>query len=237
MPMNPKTLRPRVSGFNPESISGLAMWLDAADSSTITLDAGAVSEWRDKAIGSTFVQTTPNNRPGQTTINGRNALLFDGSNDTLSCVSPFTTYPLSMFFVQRIIAHTNFGMTYTVGNVNDFNLRQNGLTGQLMIQMAATAATYGHTVLSTTAAQLISVVYESTFANSVGYLNNAALTPSGGTFSQPTLSGTHYIGTRDGGFPMNGYIGEILIYSKTVSTLERSRISQYLGKKWGITVS
>ena len=237
MAMNPKTLRPRVSGFNPKSISGLAMWLDAADSSTITLDAGAVSEWRDKAIGSTFVQTTPNNRPGQTTINGRNALLFDGSNDTLSCGDPFTTYPLSMFFVQRIVAHTNFGMTYTVGDSNNFNLRQNGATGQLQVQMPTTAALYGVTVLSTTVAQLLSVVYESTVANSVGYLNNAALTPTAGSFTQPTLSGTHYIGTRGGGFPMNGYIGEILIYSKTVSTLERSRISKYLGQKWGITVS
>jgi len=236
MPMNPKTLRPRASGFNPKSISGLAMWLDAADSSTLTLDAGAVSEWRDKAIGSTFVQTTPNNRPGQTTINGKNALLFDGSNDTLSCANPFTTYPLSMFFVQRIVAHTNFGMTYTVGAENNFNLRQNGTTGLSQFQMPLTAP-ISSTELSTTAAQLISVVFESTAVNSVGYINNAALTITSSSFSQPTLSGTHHIGTRAGGFPMNGFIGEILIYSKTVSTLERSRISQYLGKKWGITVS
>lgn len=236
MAMSNKTLRPRAIGFNPKSISGLAMWLDAADSSTITLDAGAVSEWRDKAIGSTFVQTTPNNRPGQTTINGRNALLFDGSNDTLSCADPFTTYPLSMFFVQRIVAHTNFGMTYTVGADNNFNLRQNGTNGLIQFQMPTTAP-ISSTAVSTTAAQLISVVFESTAVNSVGYVNNAALTITTGSFSQPTLSGTHYIGTRAGGFPMNGYIGEILIYSKTVSTLERSRISKYLGKKWGITVS
>ena len=235
--MSPRLLRPVASGFNPKSISSLALWLDGNDSASITLDSSAVSEWKDKAAGKVFEQTTPNNRPTLTTINGKTALAFDGSNDTLSCVDPFTTYPLSMFFVQRIVSFTNFGMTYTIGGGNDFNLRQNGTGGTLQIQLTTTAAGYAFTTLSTTAAQLISIVYESTAANSVAYLDGTALTPSSGSFSQPTLSGTHYIGTRAGGFPLNGYIGEILVYSKTVSATERAKITQYLGKKWGITVA
>jgi hypothetical protein len=43
MAMNHRTLRPSVSGFTPRSISGLALWLDGADSSTTyTTDAGPV---------------------------------------------------------------------------------------------------------------------------------------------------------------------------------------------------
>lgn len=49
MGMNPKLLRPRSTGFNPKSISGLALWLDASDLSTITLNGSNVSEWRDKS--------------------------------------------------------------------------------------------------------------------------------------------------------------------------------------------
>jgi hypothetical protein len=49
MPMNPRLLRPMASGFNPRSISGLSLWLDASDSSTITLNGSNVSEWRDKS--------------------------------------------------------------------------------------------------------------------------------------------------------------------------------------------
>jgi hypothetical protein len=235
--MSPRLLRPVATGFNPKSISGLDMWLDANDSGTLTPSTGPVSEWRDKAKGSVFAQLDFNNRPTLTTINGKTALLFDGSNDTLSCVNPFTTFPLSMFFVQRIVSFSNFGMTYTVGSSNDFNLRQNGTTGQLQIQMTSTAAGYASTTLSTTAAQLISVVYDSTAANSVAYLDGTARTPTSGGFSQPTLSGTHYIGSRAGSFPFNGYIGEILVYSKTVSATERAKITQYLGKKWGIAVA
>jgi hypothetical protein len=236
--MSPRFLRPRpAGGFNPRSISGLDMWLDAADSATITLDSSAVSQWRDKARNSVFAQTTPNNRPTLSTINGRNAVSFDGSNDTLSCANPFTTFPLSMFFVQRVVSLTNFGMTYTVGSNNDFNLRQNGTTGQLQIQLTSTAVGITTPTLSTTAAQLISIVFDSTLANSVAYLNGTALTVSSGSFSQPTLSGTHWIGTRNGGFPLNGLVAEVLIYSKTVTATERAAITQYLGRKWGITVA
>jgi hypothetical protein len=43
MPMNPRTLRPG-STFTPRSISGLALWLDAADTSSLyTTDAGPVT--------------------------------------------------------------------------------------------------------------------------------------------------------------------------------------------------
>ena len=44
MPLSPRTLRPASSGFNPRSISGLALWLDGADASSLyTTDAGPVT--------------------------------------------------------------------------------------------------------------------------------------------------------------------------------------------------
>jgi hypothetical protein len=46
--MSPRLLRPRQTGFNPRSISGLALWLDGADSSTTyTTDAGPVTAVTD----------------------------------------------------------------------------------------------------------------------------------------------------------------------------------------------
>ena len=49
-----KTILPwymlNAGSFNPASIPGLALWVDAADASTITLDVnGNVTEWRDKS--------------------------------------------------------------------------------------------------------------------------------------------------------------------------------------------
>jgi hypothetical protein len=236
MGMSGRLLRPRATGFNPKSISGIALWLDAADTSTVTLNSGFVSEWRDKTVGSKFVQTTANNRPGQTTINGRNALLFDGSNDTLQCVDPFTAYPFSFFIVQRVVAYTSFGMHYAIGSSTNFNLRQFSTAGNIEVESPGSTVRSNSVLYSTSAAELISIVYQSTAASSVLYQNNTSVVYSS-SFSQPTLSGTHYIGTRNGSLPFSGYIAEILVYSKTVSNSERATISQYLGKKWGISVA
>jgi len=45
-PMNNRLLRPRASGFNPLSISGMAGWWDASVSSSVTIATG-VSSWVD----------------------------------------------------------------------------------------------------------------------------------------------------------------------------------------------
>lgn len=85
MPMNPKLLRPRTSGFNPKSISGLVAWFDADDAGTFTLSGTSVSEWRDKSgNGYAVSQSTGNNQPARTgTIRGRACIDFDGTNDVL----------------------------------------------------------------------------------------------------------------------------------------------------------
>lgn len=238
MAMSPRLLRPVASGFNPKQISNLAMWLDGNDASSLTLVSSAVSEWKDKANNKVFAQTTANNRPTLETINGKTALAFGGSK-TLSCSQPFTTYPVSMFFVQRVIAYTNFGMTYTAGESNNFNLRQNGSTGSFQLQHPTTGAGNGAVFFSTTAAEVISLVYASPVGGSVAYKNGSAIAITAGGFTEePIFSGTtHWIGSRGGNFVLNGYIGEILVYTKTVSASERSKITQYLGKKWGITVA
>jgi hypothetical protein len=44
MAQSPRVLRPKATGFTPRSISGLALWLDASDASTLyTTDAGPVT--------------------------------------------------------------------------------------------------------------------------------------------------------------------------------------------------
>jgi hypothetical protein len=93
MAMNPRLLRPTASGFNPKSLPGLALWLDASDPASVLLTDNAVSEWSDKSGNNRHLtQSTPNNRPTYaTTVNGRNAITFDGDNDVLFRSSLATT--------------------------------------------------------------------------------------------------------------------------------------------------
>lgn len=83
----------------PLTISGLQLWLDASDASTlfdataggslVTTDGAAVARWADKSGNNRHaIQTTSNARPllktGANGINSKTVLSFDGSNDFLT---------------------------------------------------------------------------------------------------------------------------------------------------------
>ena len=67
--------------------SSLALWLDADDSSTITLNESTVSQWRDKSEnGRHASQPNKASQPtySLTGLNGRPVLTFDGVNDFMA---------------------------------------------------------------------------------------------------------------------------------------------------------
>lgn len=239
MSMNPRLLRPTASGFNPKSIAGLRMWMDAADTSTISTETG-VSQWRDKSsTGTVWAQTIGNNQPatGTQTMNGKNVLAFDGSNDSLTAVGPLgTSMPLTFFLVQRIVAGTSFGMTYT--NALSFNVRQTGAGNVLSILPGQSNTGLNRGGIN----DIVSLVYPSS-GNNAFFLNGSAVTmdPIDLT-TRPTLTGTHAIGVRratDGtlAFYANVRVAEIIAYNAALTAAQRQTVERYLSRKWGITVA
>jgi hypothetical protein len=244
MPMNARLLRPLGSAFNPKKLAGLALWLDASDLSTITVDTG-VSEWRDKSgVGSKkFVQTDGNDQPatGTDTMNGLNVLRFDGSNDRLTATDPFLSgsgngLPFSFFLVQRIMAATNFGMSYTVGG---FEVRQNGTTGAMQVNSDSATTVHTFTGSSVGVDEIVTLIFPSGATNNLFYQRGTAQTLSGSAQAKPnTITSTHTIGRRTGGnLPANVRIAEIIAYQAQLSDSQRKAVEAYLGKKWGITVA
>lgn len=73
--------------FSPALLTGLALLLNAADASTITLDgSNNVSQWNDKSgNGRNVLQANDSQRPGYLSsgINGKPVLNFDGTDDFL----------------------------------------------------------------------------------------------------------------------------------------------------------
>ena len=66
--------------FDPRSIPGLAAWYDAADSASVTLDTGRVSQWNDKSGNARHAtnSTSGSTQPSYVTAgrNGLNVLTF-----------------------------------------------------------------------------------------------------------------------------------------------------------------
>jgi len=82
MSMSPKLLRPRQTGFNPKSISGLAAWYDASVASSLTLNGSTVSQWADlSGNGRNQSQATAAIQPtyNATGLNGKGTLTTTGT--------------------------------------------------------------------------------------------------------------------------------------------------------------
>jgi len=108
MPMDNRFLVPR-SKFNPltpSTIEDLELWLDASESSTLTLNATTVSEWRDRRSGSNrkAVQATALNQPDYeaSVIGGKPGVYFKANSwmDTTGDVMGFAQ-PVSYFCVLQ----------------------------------------------------------------------------------------------------------------------------------------
>ena len=87
--------------WNPSMIS-TALWLDAADATTVTTVSGAVSQWNDKSgNGRNASQATAGNRPTYTSAgqNSLNVLTLDGSNDSLALAANLDITPAHSIFV------------------------------------------------------------------------------------------------------------------------------------------
>lgn len=243
MPMSQRLLRPLsrpAQGFAPPEIAGLQLWLDAADSATLTVSTG-VSAWRDKSpTGSIWAQISSTSRPatGTQTINGRNVLVFDGFNDSLSANNPLNAaMPVTFFWVYRIAEKTNFGMTHATGLSSiDFNIRQRETTGGVQVLAG------GQEVLATTADMtgkpliLSWVVPAGGTAPSRMFLDGAELSITNAT-AKPILTGTHFLGRRGDGFFFNGWMAEIIAYAAALTDTQRRSVEAYLGRKWGITLA
>lgn len=134
-----------------------AMWLDAADISTISVSTG-VSEWRDKSgFGQNATQATGANQPSISaqSFNGLDTLLFDGSNDRLAFDGTFLVS--TSFFMALVFARRSTGACFVMGKTGGAGPTTNsqfacGYTsntnlqyGQFGNDLNATVAGYGGT--------------------------------------------------------------------------------------------
>jgi len=108
------TITPSFTQWTPALIS-TALWLDAADNTTVFSDAGTtqavagsstVQQWNDKSGNSRNAsQATSGNRPnyGTATLNGRNVIRYDATNDfmSLSNTTGLTSATAFYFFGVR----------------------------------------------------------------------------------------------------------------------------------------
>lgn len=251
MGMSPRLLRPRASGFDPKSISGLAGWWDASVASSVSLNSGEVQQWDDLSGNNRHaLQSVANNQPTYRTSvrNGKNAIEFNGSTDFLRGAWPLTITAQSVFAVVAMSSAQNWGRPFTqtttadgttTGTMNpDF-----AITGHYVpILRNSTNAQWGSYNAGSVRAA-VNFTYDAwgvwSSIHTGAQISNRLDNGTASTYSTTTLNtvfNTFMIGANGGAVVnqfLGGYVGEVLVYTQAVSDAGRNRISAYLKAKWG----
>ena len=248
------------TAFTPSSISGLQLWLDASASETLfdgttggspVAADGAVARWEDRSGNARhYTQATAGNRPARRLAaqGGRDAIGFDGSNDSLlrssSLFSNITA--LSWFVVAKNADTTNGTKMLLSERVagNDGGFRIAALPSQIYYSRNSSSSSEAVVVIENVRWPSSAVVLSMVTSASSGVARRNGV--SAGTDSR-TLASVAYqsqsvIGTNlqdDGGltsaFHWNGLICEIIVYNSAISDNNRAACESYLINKWGIS--
>ena len=232
----------RISAFSPTSIGGLQLWLDAADTSSMSFSSGSnISQWRDKSGSNNHA--TPTSTPVLTanSINGYQAVVT-ASGQYFTGPTSVTTATLTVFAValtsktlpngssdQRLVSLANGGnVDYgrTDGTIALFN--QGGSSSITTWRLSSVAGT-GIT-------QNVAFQTVSKYDGTNGFIwkdgNSGGSSGSSGTFNitkygignQANPTAEYWIGS----------IGEVLIFNVALGDPDRQKIEGYLAWKWGL---
>ena len=214
--------------FTPKSIAGCALWLDAADSSTV-IGSAPITAWTDKSDAGRTVTITSGPTYGTTSQHGNNTLYFNNNTITSSLASAVGTGDFTLVAVwYQYSAGTN--TVLSLGTVasssqslgfsgNKYNFYQYGDVNE---------SAYS----STTPSWVVQIGTRIASVKKVYINGNVGSTPSSTSYNQAVTTIT--IGKGDN-FAITGEIGEILVYTGTMSDTNRQLLESYLTQKWGLT--
>jgi len=208
--------------------TGLRLWLDASDASTVVNGAGGVQTWMDKS-GNNFHATQANasQQPAlnATALNGRPAVRFDGADDGLviddglSLGRPYTVFTVDQYY------GTPAGRTLQGRDAN-------WLTGKWGGNNAYFAGSF---VYNSAAALNVAAI-----GDAQGYGNSSAYSLNGIDVTQsPSATGVPgRLGLVGGGLHNEqgrADVAEVIVFDRALSFHERSQVGLYLREKYGQT--
>jgi hypothetical protein len=238
-----------INDFTPAAISSLQLWIDATDSTTMTvIDGNDVREVRDKVNGTIFIPKQDINghflRLQTNQINNNNVLWFDNQfadnvflqtqlvqpNQAPSLSQTGCAFLLFKAQQQFTPARRPFFGTDTM-NTPSF-IYVNGLDN--VVAPALSKNTAPGIPVNTLIVGDIQLIYIAWSGNTtkIGLYGNE---PVSGFNPAPVQTPGNILNIgSDGALCNNLVLGEFLTFSTTLTTLERQQMEGYLAWKWGI---
>jgi len=247
-------VRPYYTEFSLRSIAGCQLWLDAADSSAVTIATG-VSQWNDKSgNANNLTQGTTGSQPSYAS----NLITFDSNkylNIPASVMNNIATW--SLFFAINPISSSNWIMAKQKDSIDTYNVLSmtlntatsgailTGSTGFLYWRsMNAGTQAVSTAAITTSTIQILNLTYDGT--NLYFYKNGILEKTTAGTFAiqNDITPSTYTVGVSiyPGGQILNlgvtnFRLGEMIVYNTFLNTTQRQQVESYLAQKWGLASS
>lgn len=230
--------------FAPTQISNCQLWMDAADSSTLTFSGNNLITWKDKS-GNNYSFSGSGAIWSNVGPSRNSNLYFNGSSST----SYLGTCALSQPYTIFVSAYqtTNTGSYQRILNGNcaaeqsgDQDLLFVGCLGtSLAVFNGLGVNTWNDTNANSPATNTLNtwMVTTATISgtNLTTYAYGSQLDSKNGAYTPSNVIALRISGGYYGGAvqqPWNGYIGEVIIYSGVLSSQQRQQIEGYLAQKW-----
>jgi hypothetical protein len=231
---------PSALRWSPAEIS-TALWLDAADASTVTTVSGNVSQWNDKSgNGRNASQATSADRPVYvaSSVNGLPCVEFQATNQILSTSYTLPTSNIYHFDVVKRLATLGaqgsaFG--YQIGLNRQFaGFRDNS---NLWFGSGNTSLFFSASNSSANTAHIFA--YQLVGSTTAGLRFNGSIARSVQEFTGTCGGGTMVVGEGGGTSPLGSIIGvsERITVNASISLSDIQKVEGYLAHKWGLTAS
>lgn len=238
------TGRGQVSG-NPIPSTLPKLWFDA--STLLLSDNTPVDTWVDQSGNGYNATATLTARPLLKTsvLNGKNVVRFDGINDFMTCGNAYA-WGTSMSFVvvfKFITTTTAFQqiISKSDGGFGGLELRQNVTNDVIQWTNSTFSLTSGAGNFTSFGIHVVTFLNQSPWTGQI--FKNGATNLGSNNWSAPGASNSSQsilLGARVVASPAlfaNMDLAEIIVYDRVITTQERDSIENYLGLKYGITVT
>jgi len=224
-----RTLQPVVPQFfNPTQFGNLALWLDGADLSSVTLSGLNITQWNDKSGNSN--NATAVNTPQWLPTYG---VSFNGtSHFTL----PNGTLPIGdssySYYIVASFANTTSINGLIVGGTGSLNQMSSikGTNNKIKLSWYENDLTsdYSFTINQPI---IIGSIYQSGGKRQLYINGNLDISDTPGTRNQSNTGNKVGCSASSNEF-MNGVIYEIIVYNSLLTNSQNAQIGSYLNNKW-----
>ena len=224
-----------VWGFSPQSIPGLALWLDGGDKSSMVLSGTTVTTWNDKSGNGLNATATGTPTYTSNALNGLGAPALNSNANYFSTPS-FTPSPTtgtpSIFMVMNQTSYSGAGNSdfFSASNWQVIDLIGQGGAFNAALTIGGSSQTPINATTTHNNPTLLSIVVSSA-SGGVGYANGTYTASTGSAGGSLAGSYVYYVG---GGPGFIGFVYELIIFNNTLSTSQRQQVEGYLASKWGL---